>query len=403
MTAESPLWLPPPDPTQVAPATAEAFERRFGEAPAGVWAAPGRVNLIGEHTDYNQGLCLPMALPYHTYAAARTRADRLVRVASLQQEMTWEGTLDDAGPGRPEGWVAYAVGVLWALRERGIDLPGLDLLIDGHVPLGSGLSSSAALECSVAVALAGLVPAVGALERAELADACVTAENVVAGASTGGLDQTTALRARAGHAMLLDCRDFTVEHVPWSIGGAGWTVLVVDTRAPHALVDGQYASRRRSCEQAATELGVASLRDVAVTDLPGALQRLAHDETLVRRTRHVVTEIDRVRQAASALRAGDVARVGSLMTASHASLRDDYEVSCEELDAVVDAALGCGAAGARMTGGGFGGSAIALVRHHEAARITDTVAEVFASHGWARPHVLEAVPAEAAGRVQPRS
>ena len=400
MTAESPLWLPAPDPAQVAPALGEAFAQRFGDGSAGVWAAPGRVNLIGEHTDYNQGLCLPMALPHRTYAAARPRADRRVRVASLQQEEVWEGTLDEVGPGRPEGWAAYAVGVLWALRERGLDLPGLDLLVDGHVPLGSGLSSSAALECSVAVALADLVPAVGALERTELADACVTAENVVAGASTGGLDQSTSLRARSGHAMLLDCRDFTVEHVPWSIGTSGWSVLVVDTRAPHALVDGQYASRRRSCEQAAAELGVGSLRDVAVADLAGALERLAHDDVLVRRVRHVVTETERVRQAADALRGGDVARLGSLLAASHASLRDDYEVSCPELDVVVDTALECGAAGARMTGGGFGGSAIALVRHDEAAGIADSVAGAFASHGWRRPHVLEAVPAEAAGRVR---
>ena len=397
------VWLPAPDSAQVAHTLVEAFTQRFGVPPSGVWAAPGRVNLIGEHTDYNQGLCLPMALPHRTYAAVRPRTDRLVRVASLQQADPWAGTLDDVGPGRPDGWAAYVAGVLWALHGQGVDLPGVDVVVDGRVPLGSGLSSSAALECSVALALADLVPAVAALEVTDLAAACVTAENVVAGASTGGLDQTAALRAREGHAMLLDCRDFTVEHVPWSVGADGWTVLVVDTRAPHALVDGQYAARRRSCEEAAVRLGVPSLRDVAVPDLSSALDHLAPDEVLVRRTRHVVTEIERVREAAVALRSADVTALGSLMTASHVSLRDDYEVSCAELDVVVDTALGCGAAGARMTGGGFGGSAIALVRHDEAARVADAVAGAFEARGWRPPQVLEAVPSGPAGRAQPRS
>ena len=399
MTAATALWLPAPDPAQVVTPLIEAFIERCGQRPSGVWAAPGRVNLIGEHTDYNQGLCLPMALPHRTYAALRLRADRLVRVASLQQDEGWEGTLDEVGPGRPKGWAAYVVGVLWALHEKGIELPGVDVLVDGRVPLGSGLSSSAALECSVAVALAELVPAVAALEVTDLAAACITAENVVAGASTGGLDQTAALRAREGNAMLLDCRDFSVEHLPWSVGADGWTVLVIDTRAPHALVDGQYADRRRSCEEAADRLRVPSLRDVAVSDLSSALEHLA-DEVLVRRTRHVVTEIERVRQAAAALWAADVTALGSLMTASHVSLRDDYEVSCSELDTVVDTALGCGAAGARMTGGGFGGSALALVRHEEAGRVADAVADAFAARGWGAPQVLEAVPSGPAGRAQ---
>ncbi|HEY7717709.1 MAG TPA: galactokinase [Pedococcus sp.] len=396
----TPLWLPAPDDAEVAGSLATAFAARYGHHPDGVWAAPGRVNLIGEHTDYNQGLCLPIALPHRTYAAVRLRPDGLVRVASLQQDGSWEDTLDHVGPGRPDGWAAYALGVLWVLQRRGIEVPGADVLIDGRVPLGSGLSSSAALECAVAGAWADLVPAVAELTPAELAAACVTAENVVAGASTGGLDQTIALRAVAGHAMLLDCRDFTVEQVPWRVGDHGWRVLVVDTRAPHALVDGQYAERRRSCEEAAAALGVASLRDVAPGDLPAALERLAPDDVMVRRTRHVVTEIERVRQAATALRADDVLRLGALMTASHASLRDDYEVSCAELDAVVETSLAAGAVGARMTGGGFGGSAIALVRHEEAPAIATAVTEVFAGRGWPAPQVLEAVPRGPAARVR---
>jgi galactokinase len=393
------VWLPAPDDHDVATGLAAAFAERFGVPAEGVWAAPGRVNVIGEHTDYNQGLCLPMALEHRTYAAVRRRDDDTIRVASLQQERAWEGTLADVGPRQPQGWQAYPLGVLWALSQRGIELAGFDVLVDGRVPLGSGLSSSAALECSVAVAVADLVPDVGTLSRAELARACVDAENVVAGASTGGLDQTIALRGAAGHAMLLDCRDFGIEQVPWRVGAQGWVLLVIDTRAPHALVDGQYAARRASCEKAAAALGLGSLREVDLTDLDAALASLEPDELLVRRTRHVVTEIERVREAADALRSGDVVELGRLMAASHASLRDDYEVSCAELDAAVEAATAAGAAGARMTGGGFGGSAIALVRHADAEAVAAAVAQTFSERGWTPPHVLEASPSGAAGRI----
>ena len=395
----APVWLPVPDDHDVATGLAAAFAERFGGPAEGVWAAPGRVNVIGEHTDYNQGLCLPMALEHRTYAAVRRRDDDTVRVASLQQEESWEGTLADVGPQQPRGWQAYPLGVLWALRHRGIELPGFDVLVDGRVPLGSGLSSSAALECAVAVAVADLVPAVAALSRSALAQACVDAENIVAGASTGGLDQTIALRGAAGHAMLLDCRDFGVQQVPWGVGGQGWVLLVIDTRAPHALVDGQYAARRASCEQAAKVLGLGSLGEIDIAELDDALGRLEPDDVLVRRTRHVVTEIERVRQAAAALRAGDVELLGRLMTASHASLRDDYEVSCAELDTAVEAATSAGAAGARMTGGGFGGSAIALVRHEDADTVATAVARAFSEQGWEPPHVLEASPSGPATRI----
>ncbi len=392
-------WLPVPDESTVTHGLEDAFAERFGESPEGVWSAPGRVNLIGEHTDYNQGLCLPLALPHRTYVAARRRPDPVIRVSSLQDDRAWEGTLDDVGPGHPPGWTAYVLGVMWALRRRGLHVPGLDLLVDGHVPVGSGLSSSAALSCSAAVALADLVPGADRLTREELAADCVLAENVVAGARTGGLDQTIALRGSAGHVLLLDCRDFGITPVPWTVTASGWTLLVVDTRAPHALVDGQYAARRLGCEQAAAALGVGSLRDVDAGRLDDALGRL-DDEVLVRRTRHVVTEIERVRQAAAALRAGDVESLGRLMTASHGSLRDDFEVSSPELDLVVEVALGCGAAGARMTGGGFGGSAIALVPRGSMGEVADAVAEAFAGRGWAAPHVLEGIPSGAASRVR---
>ena len=392
-------WLPVPDESTVTHGLEDAFAERFGESPEGVWSAPGRVNVIGEHTDYNQGLCLPLALPHRTYVAARRRPDPVIRVSSLQDDRAWEGTLDDVGPGHPPGWTAYVLGVMWALRRRGLHVPGLDLLVDGHVPVGSGMSSSAALSCSAGVALADLVPGADRLTREELAADCVLAENVVAGARTGGLDQTIALRGSAGHVLLLDCRDFGITPVPWTVTASGWTLLVVDTRAPHALVDGQYAARRLGCEQAAAALGVGSLRDVDAGRLDDALGRL-DDEVLVRRTRHVVTEIERVRQAAAALRAGDVESLGRLMTASHGSLRDDFEVSSPELDLVVEVALGCGAAGARMTGGGFGGSAIALVPRGSMGEVADAVAEAFAGRGWAAPHVLEGIPSGAASRVR---
>jgi galactokinase len=392
-------WLPAPDDALVARQLEEAFIERYGQRPEGVWSAPGRVNVIGEHTDYNRGLCLPLALPHRTYVAARRRDDATIRVASLQDDRSWEGTLADVGPGHPAGWAAYVVGVMWAMGRRGLEGPGVDLLVDGHVPVGSGLSSSAALSCSTAVALADLVPGADRLTREELAADCVAAENVVAGARTGGLDQAIALRGTAGHVLLLDCADFTAEQVPWTIVDRGWTLLVVDTRAPHALVDGQYAARRRSCEDAAALLGVGSLREVPESGLEAALARLG-DGVLVRRTRHVVTEIERVRQAADALRAGDAEALGRLMTASHTSLRDDFEVSSPELDLVVEVALAHGAAGARMTGGGFGGSAIALVRTDSAGVVADAVAEAFAERGWGPPQVLDAVPSGPAARTR---
>ncbi len=391
-------WLEAPRDEDVAGPLARRFEEAWGTAPAGVWAAPGRVNVIGEHTDYNGGLCLPMALPHRTYAAVRARDDDRVRVRSAQEDEGWEGTLAEVGPGRPKGWAAYPLGVLWALSEKGFHIPGLDVLVDGRVPLGSGLSSSAALECSVAVAVRDLVDGVGALPLTELAQVCVTAENVVAGASTGGMDQATSLRAEPGHAMLLDCRDFGVEQVPWRVGEQGYELLVIDTRAPHALVDGQYAARRRACEDAAGVLGVETLREVDATALDDQLARL-DDETVRRRVRHVVTEIERVRQFADALAAGDTDAAGALMLASHVSLRDDYEVSCAELDTAVEAAEQAGAVGARMTGGGFGGSAVALVREADAAGVADGVAEAFAARGFAAPQFLTATPSGPAARV----
>ena len=388
-------WLTPPAPGS-AGQVAQAFASRYGVVPDGVWSAPGRVNVIGEHTDYNAGTCLPMALPHRTFVAVRRREDDVVRIGSLQTPEPWEGRVGEIGPGRPAGWAGYAAGVFWALGEE----RGADVLVDGHVPVGAGLSSSAALSCSMASALAGLGPLGGADPDSEvdldrLVQACIRAENEVVGASTGGMDQTVALRAVPGHVLLLDFADGAVEPVPWQLGDH--TLLVVDTRAPHALADGQYAARRTDCESAAAALGVASLREIEPGDLGFALDRLratdpASGERLARRTRHVVTEIERVAAAVAALRGGEVDHLGELMSASHASLRDDYEVSCLELDLVVRTALEQGAAGARMTGGGFGGSAVALVATELVEPLTDAVDRAFADAGLRPPGFLRAEP-----------
>ncbi|HYN65694.1 MAG TPA: galactokinase [Ornithinibacter sp.] len=363
----------------------------FSADPVGVWSAPGRVNLIGEHTDYNDGLVLPIALPHRTDAACSPRTDDLLRVWSVQTDELVEVAIDDVGPGTPGGWAAYVAGVLWALRADGHEVSGLDVTVDSDVPVGAGLSSSAALECSVGAAasdLFGLGLLADDAGRARLAAACVHAENDVAGAPTGGMDQSAALLCRADHALLLDCRSGATEHVPFDLAGdgtaPGHVLLVTDTRAEHALNDGQYAERRSSCEQAAAELGVTSLRDVAPGALDEALARLS-DDVLRRRARHVVTEIARVRAAVDALRAGDLTEVGRLFDASHASLRDDYEVSCAELDASVEAARAAGALGARMTGGGFGGSSIALLPEDRVDDAERAITAAFAERGWGEP------------------
>ncbi|MDO9457031.1 galactokinase [Nocardioides sp.] len=357
--------------------------------------APGRVNLIGEHTDYNAGLCLPVAIPAATTARATVLDQGPTRIASAQQDDTWSGVAADAAPGRVDGWAAYAAGVLWALEQAGYVIPPLDLALDSTVPLGAGLSSSASLEAAVAVAA---VTAAGLdldddLRRA-LVEACRRAETEVAGAPTGGLDQSAVLLARDGHALLLDFADGSAEHVPVDVGAAGLQLLVVDTRVSHALTDGGYGSRRDQCEEAARRLGVGSLRESTPADVA-----TLDDDLLRRRATHVVSENTRVEKAVHALRAGDWAELGRLFTASHLSLRDDFEVSCAELDLVVDTALQTGALGARMTGGGFGGSAIALVPAERADAVRRAVDVAFVRGGLAAPGHLDGTPSAGAAPV----
>ncbi len=405
MTADQVPPLPAPalpawgDRVGAARATA-LFARSFDGEPDGVWAAPGRVNLVGEHLDYNGGPCLPIALGHRTFVALRARDDDRVRlVSALEPDAVWSGAVGDIAPGTVTGWVAYAAGPAWALRDGGLDIGGFDAAVDSCVPVGAGLSSSAALECAVAIALDevhGLGLGGDDPGRARLAAACVEAENRVAGAPTGGMDQAASLRARAGHALLLDSRDHSVTHVPLDLASAGLELLVIDTRAPHALVDGQYAARRDTCHAAARRLGVGTLGEI--TDLDGAMAELA-DPLERRRVRHVVSEVARVGQVVDLVAAGRVRAVGPVLDASHESLRRDYEVSCPELDVAVEAARGAGALGARMTGGGFGGSAIALIEAGTAPAVMRAVDAAFRAHAMDAPGFLAASAGPPAGVV----
>jgi galactokinase len=394
MPAHAPQFVPPGDPARIAEALAGELASRVGTEPALVTAAPGRVNVIGEHLDYNGGRCLPLALPHATYAALAPRDDRTVSMTSLQTEETREVVVDDLRPGSVQGWPAYVAGVVWAMAEEGWDVPGADVVVDSRVPIGSGLSSSAALECSVALGLAHLagLPDTEQVRR-RLVDACVRAETEMAGAPTGGMDQTVALLAHAEHVMLLDFGDGSPQQLPWDPEHEGLTLLVVDTRVSHALTDGGYGQRRADCEAAARTLGVGSLREVQ--GRPEVLERL-DDHRVRRRVRHVLGEMDRVDSAVALLARGDHAGLGPLLDASHDSLRDDFEVSCPELDVVVETCRRHGALGARMTGGGFGGSAVALLRTRSVDEVAAAVASAFDQRGWATPGFLRAPASEGA-------
>lgn len=353
---------------------------------SGRWHAPGRVNLIGEHTDYNGGLVLPYALPQGVTVAGVRRDDDLLEIHSQGETRTVD--LSAVAPGAVAGWTAYVAGVAGCLRAAGHPVGGAVLRFTSDLPQGAGVSSSAALECATAIALTGLygldVP------REELVEITQRAERDYAGVPCGILDQSASLLCRADHALLLDCRTGENAHIPLRLGEH--RVLVVDTRAEHQHAGGGYADRRASCERAAEQLGVEFLCDV--TD-PRAVMSLS-DPVLRRRARHVVTENRRVRTAADLLEKGALAEVGALLTESHMSLRDDYEVSWAEADVAVEAALAAGALGARMFGGGFGGSVLALAHRDAIADITDAVGKAFATRGWTVPGFLETTAGPAA-------
>ncbi|MGI5323402.1 galactokinase [Actinomadura nitritigenes] len=374
-----------------------AFGEAFGRPAEGVWHAPGRINLIGEHTDYNDGLVLPFALSRGVSVAAARRDDGIVEVRSRQAGGTVTapvdgGTVVAEGWPSERAWAAYPVGMARVLREHGTG--GASLLIDSDLPQGAGLSSSAALECATALALCDLHGV--EIDRPELARLAQRAENEQVGMPCGLMDQSASLLATPGHALMLDCRSGLSTQVPFDPSQAGLTLLAVDTRASHALTGGDYGRRRAECEEAAALLGVDALRDVK--DLAGALGRL-RDPVLRRRVQHVVTENHRVEASVGLLRAGAVTELGAMLNASHLSLRDQFEISWPEADAAVDAALRAGARGGRMIGGGFGGSVIVLTASDRAGRVRDGIASAYAKRGWTAPEFLDAVPSAGARRL----
>lgn len=356
------------------------------------WRAPGRVNLIGEHTDYNGGFALPLAIQQGCTARVELAAGDEIRVTSSQRDDAVVVPADRLTG--VDGWGAYPVGVLWAFAERGLALPGLEIHLDSDVPGGAGLSSSAALICGLAAAVNDLL-SVG-LSRQELVELTHRTENEYVGAPTGGMDQMAALLCERDHALLCDMRAWSGEPVPFDPAAAGLELLVVDTHARHRHADGEYADRRAACEKAAGLLGVAALREV--TDLDAALERLP-DEVLRRRVRHVVTEDARVLRTVELLRAGRLRDIGPVLTESHASMRDDYEISAPEVDAAVQALIDAGALGARMTGGGFGGCVIALVAPHGVTRATNAVQKAYRIAGFGPASAFIAHPSSGAHPV----
>jgi galactokinase len=390
--------------SQGADQAAQWFTTQYASTPEGVWHAPGRANLIGEHTDYNDGFVLPFALDRGTFAAAAPHQDAVLELTSRQARGRGAGRdagalgrveipLDSLAPGSVTGWAAYPAGVVWALRAAGFPVPGARVAVDSDLPQGAGLSSSAALECAVALALTELAGL--DVVRQELATIARRAENDFVGVPTGIMDQSAALLCQAGHALLLDCRSGEADSVPLDPALSGLALVIIDTRARHALTESGYGARHIECEEAARALGVRTLRDVAG---PESLSALA-DPVLRRRARHVITENQRVLDTAALLRRGRVDAIGRLLNESHASLRDDFEISWPEADVAVDAAVGAGALGARMMGGGFGGSVIALLPQDGAA-VHEAVRAAFRGQGWPDPGFLNAPPSSSARRLR---
>ena len=371
------------------PDITQRFRDLFGHPPEVIAAAPGRVNLIGEHIDYSDGFVLPFAISDTTIVALAKRGDNLIRIASVQKGAEiLEISADQLAPHVGESWARYALGVLWVLEIKS----GVEILVDGRVPLGAGLSSSAALECSIATALNHLFSK--GLSLQELARATQKAENEYVGVPCGIMDQSVSLMARSGSALLLDCRDLTFENIPFHIASQGLELLIIDTQAHHKLIDGGYAERRASCEKAVTMLGITSLRDISVAQYAARQSEL--DPVTYARGFHAVTEMKRVLDAVLALKTNNFARLGELLNQSHRSLRDDYAVSCPELNLAVDTALAQGALGARMVGGGFGGSAIALMKADQVKRFETAIQKAFAEKGFRSPRFFTSLPSDGA-------
>ncbi|AKU18419.1 galactokinase [Luteipulveratus mongoliensis] len=377
--------------------TVSAFVTEFGSDPEGVWFAPGRVNLIGEHTDYNDGFVLPIALPLGTVVAVRRRQGGELRVHSAEAGETRSARLADVAPEQELGWLAYVAGVGWAAAQRGLEAPGLDISLAANLPQGAGLSSSASLSCGTATAWSDL--AGWELSGDDIAALGRTAENEIAGAPTGVMDQLASVHGRVGHAMQIDTRSITVEQIPFDLAAQGLSLLVIDSRAPHALVDGEYAERPTSCREAALMLGVPALRDVPLDGLDETLGRM-RSELLRRRARHVITDSARVIEVGEILQdGGDPRRIGKLLNDSHASMRDDFEITVPPVDVLQAAVVEAGAHGARMTGGGFGGCVIALVETGTEDDVIKGAQRAAADHGFAEPAGFVAQAADGARRL----
>lgn len=381
-------------------AAAAGFKEKFGAEPSGVWSAPGRVNLIGEHTDYNQGYVFPLAINRRTFAAISLRDDLQIRVSSSFSPTTHEANVSEINKDDSHDWAAYPLGVAWAIqqiakaRQIYFELVGFDCYIESDVPVGAGLSSSAAIECSVAMALNELWEL--SLDRQELARAGQLGENNIVGAPTGIMDQSASLLGEIDHAVFLDCRSLEAQSIALGFANEGLELLIIDSKVAHRLVDGGYAARRAACETGALEMGVESLRDLSVNDLTRAQEIL--DDITFRRVRHVVTENQRVLETVDSLSKRGARSIGKLLYASHESMRDDFEISIDELDTAVETAIRHGALGARMTGGGFGGAAIALTPIEKISEVTLSVLAEFEALGYAKPEIFAVSAAQGAKR-----
>jgi len=383
---------------QVARNARQGFATHFGYEPSGVWSAPGRVNLIGEHTDYNDGFVLPFAIDKFTCAAVSLRDDDQIRVASTFDGEVHQIALTEISKNKILGWAAYPFGVAYGIQklagEKFLDR-GFDIFVDSNVPIGAGLSSSAALECSVSLAMNSLWQT--GLAQSQLARAGQIGENEIVGAPTGIMDQTASIFGQADHAVFLDCRTFRTDAIAMGCAEAGLEIMVFDTKVSHRLTDGGYASRREDCYLGASLMGVESLRDLKEADLDRAQQIL--DNLTFRRVRHVVTENARVLQTVAVMKSQGIQAIGTLLLESHASMRDDFEISIEELDTAVEVSMQYGAIGARMTGGGFGGAAIALVPSDLVTELKLKMLKVFAERGYLEPEMFSVVASSGAKRI----
>lgn len=367
------------------------FANLYDHAPDGVWSAPGRVNLIGEHTDYNNGFVFPFGIDRRTWVALSLRTDRIARVASTFSTEVFEYELSEIKPAELD-WALYPLGVAWAMAER--SGKGFDAFFISDVPIGAGLSSSAAIECSIATALNDVWQS--GYTKQELALIGQKAENQAVGAPTGIMDQTASMLAKEDCAVLIDCQSLQTELVELGLSDKGLVVAVIDTRVAHRHSDGGYRVRREACENGASIMSVRSLRDLTADDLGRAQEVL--DELTFRRCRHVITENQRVLDAVAALKAGNLVSMGELMLQSHASMRDDFEISIPELDLAVETAMSMGATGARMTGGGFGGAAIAIIQESKLDDLRKECMEAFSSRGYIEPSVFSVKPSDGARR-----